>query len=354
VSAVEVNTLVDNSAAGGTAAAADDVFLTGTPLPDIPGLVLRHLRPPDDYAAMNVLANEVRIAQGMDFTTSDEQFQAFYENPPNSDPAKDVVVADLDGRLVGYGRASWHQEPDGPRIYEANLFVGQNLPDGVLTAVLDAMEARLRVIAADDPAGEKLFETFGSEQDAERDRLLRQRGYAPTRYFFSMVRPTMDDLPDAPLPAGLEIREVLPEHLPAIWAADQEAFADHWGFAPATESDYQRFLTDPATSDTTLWRVAWDGDQIAGQVRSYVNAPENERLGRKRGYVEFISVRRPWRRRGLARALIAASFPLLRARGMQEGALGVDAENTSGALRVYENCGFRRVSSSTVYRKPLS
>jgi ribosomal protein S18 acetylase RimI-like enzyme len=169
-----------------------------------------------------------------------------------------------------------------------------------------------------------------------------------------MLRPTLDDLPDAPLPDGLEIREVRPEHLPAIWAADQEAFRDHWGFTPGTDADYERFADDPVTGDTSLWRIAWDGDEVAGQVRSFINDDENERLGRLVGHTEFISVRRPWRRRGVARALIAASFPLLRARGMTEAALGVDTENTSGALRVYESCGFRPVSRNTTYRKPLT
>jgi ribosomal protein S18 acetylase RimI-like enzyme len=107
-------------------------------------------------------------------------------------------------------------------------------------------------------------------------------------------------------------------------------------------------------SDTSLWRIAWDGGEVAGQVRAYINAEENEQFGRKRGYTEHISVRRPWRRRGLARALIAASFPLLRERGMTEAALGVDTENVSGALRVYEACGFKPISRSTSYRRPLA
>src|SRR5258706_16411175 len=99
--------------------------------------------------------------------------------------------------------------------------------------------------------------------------------------------------------------------------------------------------------------MAWEGDEVEGQVRTFITAEENEQMHRARGYTEFISVRRPWRRRGLARALIAASFPLLRARGMTEAALGVDTENVTGALRVYEGCGFVPVSRSTVYRKPL-
>ncbi|HTG40660.1 MAG TPA: GNAT family N-acetyltransferase [Methylomirabilota bacterium] len=335
--------------------AATDSFATTPPLPAIPGFVLRHLRMPDDISPMNAIANAVRRSQGDDFYTTVEQMQQFYESPPGSDPARDVAIAEVDGQIVGYGRAAWHEEPDGPRIYEVIPFVDPTVAgEDVFVAMVDALEARLRTIAADHSAGDKLFETFGGDSAPEREALLEGIGYQPIRHGYAMLRSSVDDLPDAPLPAGVEIREVQPEHLPAIWAADQEAFSDAWGFAPATEGDYQRFLTDPVMSDTSLWRIAWDGDEVAGQVRAYISAEENERFGRKRGYTEHISVRRPWRRRGLARALIAASFPLLRARGMTEVGIGVDTENVSGALSVYENCGFRPISRSTTYRRPLA
>jgi ribosomal protein S18 acetylase RimI-like enzyme len=303
---------------------------------------------------MNTIANAIRRAEGTDFSTTDEQFAQFYADPPGSDPATDVAVAEIDGQIVGYGRAAWHEEIDGTRIYEVIPFLDPTLAGSELfVALIDALEARDRLIATDHPAGEKHFETFGGDLAPERSALLEARGYEPVRYFYAMLRPTLDDLPDAPLPDGLEIREVRPEHLPAIWAADQEAFRDHWGFFPGDDAEYERFRTDPVMSDTSLWRIAWDGDEVAGQVRSFISDDENQRLGRLVGHTEHISVRRPWRRRGLARALIAASFPLLRARGMTEAALGVDAENTSGALRVYEGCGFVPVSRNTTYRKPL-
>jgi ribosomal protein S18 acetylase RimI-like enzyme len=102
-----------------------------------------------------------------------------------------------------------------------------------------------------------------------------------------------------------------------------------------------------------LWRIAWDGDEVAGQVRGFINADENARFGQKRGWVESISVRRPWRKRGLAHALIASTIDALRERGMTEGALSVDTQNVSGALRLYESVGFRPVNKSSVYRKPM-
>ena len=317
------------------------------------GLVLRHLRAPVDYRQMNAIANAIRAAEGNNFFTSDEQFRLFYDNLSDSDPARDVVIAEADGRMVGYGRAAWHEELDGPRIYEAIAFLDPEVAGSdAFVAMVAVLEGRLREIAATHPPGARFFETFGSDLSPERDSLLRKGGYEAVRHFYSMVRPTVEDL-DAPLPPGLKIRDVEPDHLPLIWAAAQEAFRDEWGYRTPTEADYQLFLSDPVTSDTSLWRIAWDGNEVAGQVRSFINAEENERFGRKRGYTESISVRRPWRRRGLARALIAASFPLLRARGMTEAALGVDTENASGALRVYESCGFVPVSRTATYRKPL-
>jgi ribosomal protein S18 acetylase RimI-like enzyme len=86
---------------------------------------------------------------------------------------------------------------------------------------------------------------------------------------------------------------------------------------------------------------------------SFVFRDENERLGVRRGWLEHVSVRRPWRRRGLAAALIADSLRGLRERALDEAALGVDAENPTGALRLYESLGFYRYRTGISYRKAL-
>jgi ribosomal protein S18 acetylase RimI-like enzyme len=44
---------------------------------------------------------------------------------------------------------------------------------------------------------------------------------------------------------------------------------------------------------------------------------------------------------------------MFKAMGMTETALSVDAENLSGALRLYEGVGYRKVRQQTVYRKAL-
>ena len=93
-------------------------------------------------------------------------------------------------------------------------------------------------------------------------------------------------------------------------------------------------------------RNRWDG-------QNFIIPEENITFNRQRGYTEGISVRRPWRKQGVANVLINRSLLMFREMGMTEAALGVDAENTSGALRVYERCGFKVVKRSTTYRKSM-
>ena len=332
-------------------------FATQATLPAIGGLAFRHLRAPDDYQAMNAVANRVRAADGEPFGTSDADFAAFYEALPHCDPAADVVVVTIDDAVVGYGRVTSERLRALDRAYIHNVvcFVDPAWRrQGIGRALQETLEARARTIAATERDGAPIRLRIESQDMAEGvGPLARQFGYEPVRHWYTMRRPTLDDQPDRPLPPGLEIREVEPEHLRAVWDAEVEAVEDHWGNSEVSEEEYRNFLDHASPEQTRLWRVAWDGDQVAGQVRSYIDDELNERDGVQRGFVEYITVRRPWRRRGLASALIAASFPLLRARGMTEAMLGVDTENPSGALGLYERMGFEPMARGTVWEKSL-
>lgn len=325
--------------------------------PSLPDLIFRRFRGSEDYAAMADVINASSAADGIERASNADEVANTYAHLSNCDPYQDVIIAEGAGEMVGYSRAYWWQEPNGTRLYGHIGFLHPAWRrKGVGTAMLQWMQARLQEIAATHPQdGERWFQAFASDGEAGTNALLLGDGYTSVRYAFDMVRPTLDDLPDAPLPAGLEVRPVEPEHYRLIWDAADEAFQDHWGYSPPTDQDYQGWLNDAVIFTPHLWRVAWDVEtnQVAGQVRSFINHAENAKYNRTRGYTEFISVRRPWRKRGVARALIVESFHALKAQGMTEAALGVDAENLSGALRVYESVGFRTVKRSTTYRKPL-
>jgi ribosomal protein S18 acetylase RimI-like enzyme len=182
---------------------------------------------------------------------------------------------------------------------------------------------------------------------------MAQEGYLPARYFFEMECPSLEGIVLPPLPEGLEVRPVRDDQLKQLWVADVEAFADHWGGFDASDARYEAWLGDPKF-DPSLFVIGWEGDEIAGGVINEINEAENAALGKQQGWLASVFVRRPWRRRGLARALVMRSLAVLRERGMTSAGLGVDADNANEALRLYTECGFEVAMKSIAFRKPMA
>lgn len=332
--------------------ALDTIDLPEAPL--LPGLAFRYFCDERDYSALADIQNAVSLADQLDYTVTVEGLSNWFAPSDDFDPYLNIVFAEIDGVPVASGTVLTYQETSGTRVY---FLQGRVLPDwrrkGLGRVILDHNERRLRAIAENHPAdGPRTFLTYAQITAAGTVALLTQGGYEAVRHYYHMVRDSLEAIPNASLQNGFEVRPVLPEHYRQIWEAEQEAFQDHWGYFRATEDDYQRWLKDPYF-DPTLWRVAWKGDQVIGQVRSFVNTKENETYHRLRGHTENISVQRPWRKRGVARALIARSLEVLKERGMTEAALRVDTENQNGALKLYEGCGYRVHQHSSEFRKRM-
>ncbi len=326
-------------------------------VPDAPalsGLTFRHFRGESDFAAMIAVIDGCKAVDKIERADTVENLARFYAHLTNCEPSQDMLFAEMEGRVIGYSRVWWTREEASTRLYTHFGFL---LPEwrrrGIGRAMLHWDEARLREIAANHPGdAPRFFQAECADTESAKEALLSREGYTPVRHGFHMVRSLAEPITVMPLPPALEVRPVNPERYRALWEADQEAFRDHWGYTPGTEADYQRWLNEPIFNPA-LWQVAWDGEQIAGAVQNFVHDKENEEYNRKRGYTEGIFVRRPWRKRGLARALIMRSLQMFKDRGFTEAALGVDAENLSGALRLYESCGFRAVKRESLYRKPM-
>ncbi len=323
-------------------------------MPEVEGLTFRGFRGEVDYPAMVTILDGSDIFDQIKQVNLVEDIQRSYSHLTNCDPFTDMLFAEIDGEPIAYCRVFWRQQPDNDRIY---WHFGTLLPDwrrkGIGRAMLRWCEQRLTEIASDHPRhGKRHLQTFGAEKQIGKEELCLSEGYQPIRYEFEMARTLLGDLPEAPMPADLELRPVLDEHIRPIWDASYEAFQDHWGYVPPTEESYKDWR-EGRCFNPEHWKVAWDGDQVAGMVCNYIDDAENAKFDRLRGYTEDISVRRPWRRRGLARALIAESFRYLRGQGMEEAALEVDTQNLSGALRLYESMGFEQLTGWTDYRKNL-
>jgi mycothiol synthase len=321
-------------------------------LPDVEGATFRTFAGRSDYPHFARIVNANARGEGSDRVETPETLAAHYDHFERCDPERDLLVAEVDGRPVAYSRVWWDDETE-TRVYWQVRFVDPDFGGrGIGTALFTWDEARLREIAAEHDAPRKALGMFANERNPRATALARNAGYEPDAYFAELVRPSVDELPDHPLPDGVEIRSVTDDQLHAIWKADMEAFRDHYGYVEPTDAGFEEFLAFPF-NDYSLWKIAWDGEGVAGQVKSFVNTAQNEEYGRKRGYTEAISTARRWRRRGLAKALIVESIRELAKRGMTEVALGVHTDNPNGAFDLYTGLGYEEVSRMATYRKPL-
>ena len=325
-------------------------------------VTFRSLRGKVDYPFMLAVAQASNRADRISESASLEDVERVCTPREGFDPAQDVLLAVGAGvqeagspSVIGYSRVGWYSGLEDTRLYYQISFL---LPEwrgqGVWQAMVQQNELRLREIAAGHPSTtRRLLQAWATDTQLEWISVLESQGYQAVRFFFNMLH-RLEEIPDRPLPAGLEVRPVGPEQLRSIWDVQKEetrdlfeAVAEDW-----TEDKYQAWLDCPSHTPH-LWQVAWDGDQVAGMVLTRIDEAENEKRGRKRGYTEHIFVRRPWRKRGLASALIAASLRVLKAHGMNEAELGVDSENQSGALGLYQRLGYQTFSTDTWFRKTM-
>lgn len=324
--------------------------------PPLAGLSFRHFQGESDYAGLAAVLVASENADRIDRQVAPETLAQAYQRLTNCDPARDMILAEVEGQLVGYSRGWWWDESTTGRLYGLSGFlVPAWRRKGIGTVLLQWTEARLRQVAAEHPRGlPKSFQVDVMQSQTGRARLLEENGYRAVRYFYEMVRPRLEEIPDGPLPEGLELRPVTPAHYRALWQSVDETSRDEWGYTKPTEQGYQEWLASPHFQPQ-LWQVAWDkaANRIVGHVLTFIDEKENTQFRRQRGYTEGVGVDSTWRRRGLARALIVQSLRVQKAAGMSESAMAVDSDSLHGATRLYESLGFQVLRRNAIYRKAL-
>lgn len=319
-------------------------------------VTVRGFDPERDFSAAAQLIVDCHSHDHIDWLPTTEVLRHEFTHGTNFRPAHDARVAERDGRLVALVTVEWRRR--GQKIvHRVELWVHPDARRQGIGNELLAWAERHEAERVREGVGGPVdlpheIGGGGDQEVAGHAELAAKHGYRVVRYFMEMRRPLEAPIPHALLPAGLEVRPVRPEDHRRIWEADTEAFRDHWESGERSEADFEWWFSRPSL-DTGLWQVAWEGAEVAGSVLTFVDADENERLGVRRAWLDHISVRRPWRQRGLAAALIASTLELLRDRGLEEAALGVDAENPTGAVRLYERMGFLRWRTGMAYRKDL-
>jgi ribosomal protein S18 acetylase RimI-like enzyme len=293
-------------------------------------------------AIADVLNAHSQELWGVDAMSTEEMEHWF--SIPTLDPAEDMRIAVAPGGdLLGYADVN-DGGPERRRFWiDMRLAPGAERPVG--DALVEAMEARARERAAPGALARGIV--AGPDEPAQQ--VFARRGYALIRHSLRMER-SLEDEPEEPAwPEGFALRTATDDELRKVWAAVEDGFADHWEFEPQTYEEWLHWAEGPGQTDRSLWFLAEAGEEIAGACLSR----PHESGEQDAGYVASLSVRPPWRRRGLALAMLLHSFREFRRRGRTRVTLGVDAENTTGAVRLYERAGMRIARRYDLVDKPL-
>lgn len=272
---------------------------------------------------------------------------------PGADPAEDTrLVFAPNGELAGYIEVWSTTEPNPhPELW------GRVDPSyeamGVGTWLLHWAEQRALQSLAHLPAGLRFAPRVGSFRQAEKaKRLFEEFGYRHVRTYYHMLIEMDAPVPAPEFPEGIELRLFIKaEHDATVWQAQNEAFHDHWNHEDVSFEEWKYDRIEDSAFDPTLWFLAMDGGsaELAGYVIGRAHAFYDPTVG----WVRSLGVRRPWRKRGIGLALLRQAFHEFYRRGIRKVGLGVDAQNLSGALRLYENAGMHVDQAFDFFEKEL-
>jgi mycothiol synthase len=302
-------------------------------------LAARPARPSDIHDVLAIsCALEIAYIGESEYTLEDieEEWQEL-------DLEHDAWLVEADGGPAGYMQL---EDRGGGRLVMDGYVDPKHAGKGVGGLMIDLAERRAAELLEQQPNGLPVgLETGVLANDPGAGPLLQSRGYRRIRVFLRMVI-DLDQRPGVPdPPGGIRVEPFQAEHAAAVHAAHMEAMADHWRYSPSPlEKWLQRTRRD--RFDPGLWLIAWDGDEVAGVLFG-------ERNRNDMGWIDTVAVRRRWRRRGIASHLLQREFAELWDRGERRCGLGVDADSPTGAGRLYERLGMRRLWGIDVYAKQL-
>ena len=159
--------------------------------------------------------------------------------------------------------------------------------------------------------------------------------------------------PEIPV-AGIRIVGYDDARSEAVRAAHNDSFADHWGSEAVDADDWDRDYVGDPHFRADLSFVALAGSEVAGYSVNYCSEADWAASSVRDAWIGQLGVRREWRGRGVATALLLRSMSAFRAAGIDAASLGVDSQNPTGAVGLYERVGFTVNRRFVRLRRPMA
>jgi len=301
------------------------------------------VRPPEPFTARPATpADAAEVAALL------ERFEgAFLDEPDETTPDEvegfwarkeldrdTLVVLDEQGAIVAHGML----RDEGHELLELDAWVDPNhFGRGLGSFLIDWAEHEARA------RDHHMVRTAALAADRAARQLIESYGFTLVRHFYRMLIDLEAPPPEPSWPEGFTVSTFQPGEEEILHAVTEEAFAEHWGHVPHDPDDWRRTVFERDWWDPSLVYLVRAGDEV---VAAEINA---KRFGV--GWIGTLGTRKPWRGRGLGRALLLHAFRELYRRGERRIGLAVDAGNETGATHLYESVGMRVSWQADVYEK---
>jgi len=286
-----------------------------------------------------------------EFRSSTVEDMIASEKAPTFD-ATGMFIAELDGEPVGIVNAYVDKMREEKKGFMRALGVipeyrrrgiGRALAEKALESLREREMERVEAGALEDkPEAVRLWETMG---------------FKNVRVFSLMKR----DLRSIPSGVGENLEVQLRkfqkgsiEDLKLINWLSNEAFSEHYNYRPDTVEETRYFLEQDPTFKDQEWLFTLVQDKPVGYVGVGIDQKYNEEKKVLCGWILSIGVLKQRRLKGIGTRLMIEGMKLLKAKGMTEAMLGVDDQNITKAIKLYEKVGFKATKKDIAYVKPIS
>jgi len=254
------------------------------------------------------------------------------------------ATTDLDPRrvyLTGGVHPGWRRQGIGRQLLAWQLDRAREWYDGTYAELVGPLQ----------------LTAYVDEKLDEQQRLYRAAGLAPVRWFADMgltFEHDADGTPRLPatgeVPAGIRLVPYSKKLSEAVRLAHNDAFSEHWGSKPVARGPWEDQLSRAVGRSSWSW-VALDAatSEVAGYAINSAYEQDWEAQGFSEGWTERLGVRRAFRGRGIARALLVASMASFAEAGLDGAGIGVDSDTPTGSINLYPELGYTATSTIVMY-----
>ncbi|HEX8488822.1 MAG TPA: GNAT family N-acetyltransferase [Propionibacteriaceae bacterium] len=189
----------------------------------------------------------------------------------------------------------------------------------------------------------------------DQQHLYEDLGLRGVRWYADMTRTLSPPLPQHEDPPGIRVVPLNRKRFEAVRLAHNEVFAEHWDSQPIDPSGWEKQLVRPQSRLSWSWvALAAETSEVVGYATNAAYEEDWADQGFSEGWTDRLGVRRAWRGRGVARALLTATLRSFSEAGLDAAGLGVDSDDPAHAFDLYHELGYHSTHSVVMFARTVA